>query len=141
MNRLLDLVTVALAALLLTAMALLSIRGMLDPRAAAHAFGVAASDEAAAFYHAVYRDRNLVLAATGLAFLFASMWRALAILATVSVTLPAYDIVVLKLANVLVAPAHPITLGALVALAVLLWIRVTRAPRGSAPPGPPGQRD
>lgn len=130
MNRFLQITTIVLATLLLLALAVLSVRGMLDPRAAAHAFGVPAADESAAFYHAVYRDRNLVLSLVGIAFLCSRMWRALAILVTISISLPAYDITVLKLAQVPVAPAHTATLVSLVVLAVVSWLHVlkTKAP-------------
>jgi hypothetical protein len=129
MNKPLNLLTTALAALLLAAMAALSVRGIVDPHAAAQAFGVPVGDGSAAFYHAVYRDRNLVLAVTGFVFLFLRMWRALAILATISISLPVYDIVVLKMDGVPVVPVHWVTLAGLVMLSVLLWLRVAKAPR------------
>lgn len=124
MSKPLRIFTAGLAGTLLTVLALLSIRGMLDPAAAARAFGVLAEHPSAGFYHAVYRDRNLVLAIVGLAFLLQAMWRALAILTTVAVTLPAYDIVALRAADVPVAMVHPVTLVSLAILAALLWLRV-----------------
>ncbi|HEX5656603.1 MAG TPA: DUF4267 domain-containing protein [Polyangiales bacterium] len=122
-------VTTAGVALALTVLVLLAVRGIVDPRAAALAFGVAAGDDSAAFYQAVYRSRNLVLALTGFAFLFSSMWRALAILLTASVALPVYDIVALALVDAPISLVHPITLGVLLTLASLLWLRVRETPR------------
>lgn len=124
MNKPLNLVTTALSILLLGLLALLSLRGIIDPVGAAAAFGVPATDMPARFYHAVYRDRNLVLALTGVVFLVTAMWRALAILTTTAISLPVYDIVVLMQAGVPVSPVHPVTLGALVLLSGLLWLRV-----------------
>lgn len=124
MDKFLRIITGCLAALLLAALALLSIRGMLDPQAAARAFGVLADHPSASFYHAIYRDRNLVLSIVGIVFLLTSMWRALAILTTAAITLPAYDIAVLRAADVPVAAVHTITLAALLVLASLLWWRV-----------------
>jgi hypothetical protein len=129
MSRLLDVLTLVLAALLLLALAALALRGIVDPRAAALAFGLAADDPAAAFYHAVYRDRNLALAVTGLIFLVARMWRALAILASVAITLPAYDIYALMAAKLPVVPLHYISLVALVVLSALLWRLDMRVPK------------
>jgi hypothetical protein len=123
MSRSFRFLTSGLAGLLLLALAALAVRGIVDPKAGALAFGVAAIDPSAEFYHAVYRDRNLVLAAAGLVYLAAGMWRALAVLTTAAVTLPVYDIVALKAAQAPVAPLHVITLTALVVLAVLLWLR------------------
>ncbi|MBC7956829.1 MAG: DUF4267 domain-containing protein [Cytophagales bacterium] len=126
MNKTLDIVTTMVAVLLLGALVALSVRGIVDPASAALAFGVPAVDSSAQFYHAVYRDRNLVLAVTGFVFLLSSMWRALAILATTAISLPAYDIAVLTLAQVPVAGVHAVTLAGLVVLSILLWLRVRR---------------
>ncbi len=135
MNKIFNAVTTCLAAVLLIVLALLSVRGIVDPQTAANAFGFPAADPSAAFYHAVYRDRNLVLALTGLVFLGLRMWQPLAILSTASITLPAYDIVVLKLHSVAVAAVHPTTLASLVILSALLWIRVLRTHRQLASSG------
>jgi hypothetical protein len=124
MSRILRIVTTSSVALALTVLALLAIRGIVDPRSAALAFGVAAGDDSAAFYQAVYRSRNLVLALAGFVFLLSSMWRALAILLTASALLPVYDIVALTVADAPVPVVHPITLGVLAVLAALLWRRV-----------------
>lgn len=131
MKKSLQLVTLASVALVFTVLALLAIRGIVDPRGAALAFGVAATDDSAAFYQAVYRSRNLMLALTGFAFLFSSMWRALAILVTASISLPVYDILALRAVDAPIALVHPVTLGVLTGLAGLLWLRVSQGPGGS----------
>lgn len=125
MGNSLKLTTTGLTLIMLGALAFLSISGVLDPGAAAQRFGIPASDPSALFYHAVYRDRNLTVAALGFVFLFCSMWRALAMLTTVAISLPVYDIVALKLSGVEVLPVHWVTLGGLMLLAALLWLRVT----------------
>lgn len=118
--------TFALALTLLCTLLVLSIRGVLDPGAAARAFGLPVEDAAASFYHAVYRDRNLVLAVIGLVFLWCREWRSLAIVATASVSLPLYDIAALMGHDVPVVALHWITLGGLTVLSVMLWAVVHR---------------
>jgi hypothetical protein len=127
MSRSLRAVTLVSVVLVLGVLALLAVRGIVDPRSAARAFGVAATDDAASFYQGVYRSRNLMLALTGFAFLFSSMWRALAILVTASIMLPIYDIVALRVVDAPVAIVHPITVGVLAALSALLWLRAAEA--------------
>lgn len=126
MTKFFDLATPGLALVLLGVLAFLSISGMLDPGAAAERFGVPAAHPSAEFYHAVYRDRNLTISVAGFAFLLLSMWRALAILTTVAITLPVYDIAALTIAGVPVLPVHWATLIGLIVLASLLWLRVHR---------------
>jgi Domain of unknown function (DUF4267) len=121
---LLRIATTTLTVLLLAALTLLSVRGMIDPQGAAANFGVPATDPEAAFYQIVYRSRNLMIAIAGFIFLFAGMWRALAILTTVAIGLPLFDIAALKLAATPVSAVHPATLVALVVVAALLWMRV-----------------
>ncbi len=130
MQRFMKLITAAVAVALLGVLALLAIRGIIAPAGGAAAFGIPAGDPASRFYHAVYRDRNLTIAVVGFVFLALSMWRALAILATVSISLPLYDIVALVLAGVPVVAVHPATLVALIVFSALLWWRVSveRAP-------------
>ncbi|WP_181780175.1 DUF4267 domain-containing protein [Pseudonocardia pini] len=120
-------VTTVYAGILLTVMVVSAVSGIVDPQQGAQGFGVPATDDAAALYFAVYRDRNLVLAAVGFAFLFLRMWSALAILATAAVTLPLYDMLALLRADEPVSAGHPLTFAALVVLAALLWTRVRRA--------------
>ena len=124
MTRALSAVTFGLALLLLLLQAALSVRGLVTPGASAASFGVPVEDPAALVYQLVYRSRNLVIAATGLVFLFAGMWRALAIMTTAAIALPVFDILFLKAASIPVAAVHPATLVALVILAGLLWARV-----------------
>jgi hypothetical protein len=131
MDRLFDYTTTTIAALLLGVLAILSIRGIVDPAGAAVAFGLPVTEKVAEFYHAVYRDRNLVIAATGIVFLVMAMWRALAILSTIAVSLPAYDIYALKADGIAVVPVHWITLAGLIVLTVLMWLRVARHRRRS----------
>lgn len=126
--RVLNIVTLWLIVLLLVVQAALAVRGIIDPRAAATGFGLPADGAAAEFYHAVYRDRNLVLSAIGLLLLGFRMWRALAIVFVVSITLPLYDIIALKLAGVPVLPVHYVTLAVLVVLAGLTIVRSVKTP-------------
>ena len=116
--------TTALAALLLAAFAFLAVRGMLDPATPSSNFGFAAERPDAAAYQLVYRSRNLAIAVSGLLFLLLGQWRALAILTTVCIFLPAFDIVLLQRAGVAVSIIHPGSLVALVIVSGLLWWRV-----------------
>lgn len=126
--RILNTVTFVLTLLLLLVQAALAVRGIIDPAAGSIGFGPPADSAAAQFYHAVYRDRNLVLAVVGLLFLFLRMWRALAIVFGVSISLPLFDIVALKLAGVSVLPVHYITLAVLAVLAGLIAARAVKTP-------------
>lgn len=121
--RVLNAVTFVLTLLLLLIQAALAVRGIIDPVAGATGFGLPADGKPAEFYHAVYRDRNLVLSVIGLLLLFLGIWRALAVVFVVSITLPLYDIAALKLAGAPVLPVHYITLGVLVVLAGLIIVR------------------
>jgi hypothetical protein len=132
MPRLLVHVTTLLAALLLVGFAVLAVRGMLDPATASANFGIAAEHPDAAAYQLVYRSRNLVIAVTGLLFLLLGMWRALAILTTACIFLPAFDIALLVRSNVPVNAIHTVTLVALAIVAGLLWWRSLQ-PRPGAP--------
>jgi hypothetical protein len=126
--RTLNVATFGLTLLLLLAQAALGLRGIVDPTAGALGFGLSADSAAAEFYHAVYRDRNLVISVIGVLLLVFGMWRALAIVFTVGVTLPLYDIFALKMAGVPVLPVHFITLAVLVVLAGLIIARAIRTP-------------
>jgi hypothetical protein len=132
MTKALNITTLALAILMLGVLTLLSIRGIIDPASSAASFGVPVSDPDAALYQVVYRARNLVISITGLLFLAFGMWRALAILTTAAIVLPASDIFFLKAAGIPVLAVHPGTLVALVVLSVLLWLRVRAADRDLA---------
>lgn len=126
--RILNAVTFALTLLLILVQGALAVRGMISPSTGASGFGLPADSATAEFYHAVYRDRNLVIAVIGLLLLFWRMWRALAIVFVVSITLPLYDIVALQLAGVPVLPLHYITLGLLVVLSGLVILRARQTP-------------
>lgn len=116
--------TIAFTSFVLLVLLALSVRGLIDAQAAAASFGVPITDKAAELYQYVYRSRNLVIAATGMLFLLAAMWRPLAILTTAAVFLPLYDIAVLRATDTAVSIVHPITLIALVVTAALLWTQV-----------------
>lgn len=126
--RVLNTVTFVLTLLLLVAQAALAVRGIIDPGAGATGFGLHADGPASEFYHAVYRDRNLVLSVIGLLLLVFRMWRALAVVFVVSITLPLYDIVALKLAGAPVLPVHYVTLAVLVVLTGLIIVRARQTP-------------
>jgi len=118
----------ALAWLLLGILALLSVRGLVDPAGAAASFGVPLPSPEAVLYQQVYRSRNLVLALTGMALLVTGAWRPLAILTSLSIALPLFDIWIIKAAGLPVAAVHPATLVGLVLLAILVWARVRQTP-------------
>lgn len=127
MTYALKITTIGFVALLLALLALLSLRGLIDPQSAATSFGVPVDDPAARLYQMVYRSRNLIIAVSAIVFLVAGMWRALAILTTAAVALPVFDIVALKAAQMPVTAVHPLTLVALVAASALLWLYVRAA--------------
>ena len=83
--RVLNAVTFVLTLLLLLVQTAFAVRGIIDPGAGAAGFGLLSDGHPAQFYHAVYRDRNLVLAVIGLLLLVFGMWRALAVVFVVSV--------------------------------------------------------
>ncbi|MGE0742939.1 MAG: DUF4267 domain-containing protein [Hyphomonadaceae bacterium] len=121
------LVVTVVTLVLLLLIGFLALRGIIDPPAAAANFGVAVDDPAAALYSSVYRSRNLVIAAAGLIFLGLGMWRALAILMTASIALPAFDIWLLASSGIDVALVHPATLVGVTLVAALLWLRLRLA--------------
>lgn len=129
--RILTAVTFTLTLLLVIVQSVFAIRGIIAPGAGAAGFGLAADSASAEFYHAVYRDRNLVIAVIALVLLLRRMWPALAVVLVVSVTLPLYDIAALKLAGVAVLPLHYITLACIAVLAALavMRARLDRPPR------------
>lgn len=124
MKPVVKLASLVLSAVLLTALLSLSVRGIIDPGAAAASFGVPVTEPSAELYQSVYRSRNLTIAATGIFFLFGGMWRALAILTSAAIALPLFDIAILKMSGVAVTAVHPATLVALVIVAAILWLRV-----------------
>jgi len=117
--RALTAVTFTLTLLLILVQVAFAVRGIVDPAAGAMGFGYPTDSATASFYHAVYRDRNLVICVIGLALLFLRMWGALAIVLVTSTTLPVYDIIALMQAGVPVLPLHYVTLAVLVVLSGL----------------------
>jgi hypothetical protein len=123
MKRSLDIAAVILTALLLVGLAVFSFRGMIDPQPATARFGMPVSDAAGALFYRVYLSRNLVIVASGAVFLLSRQWTPLAILVTIAVLLPVFDMSVLSL-NGLTPPAfHPVALALLALTAALLWRR------------------
>jgi hypothetical protein len=124
MKKTLDIAAVVLTALLLLVLSIQSVRGLLDPQSASARFGTAVSDAAGVLFYRVYLSRNLVLAASGAAFLLTRQWKPLAILLTVTAALPVFDMSVLSLNGITPPALHPLALGLLVIAATLLWRRV-----------------
>lgn len=112
-----------LAGLLLAGFTFLAIRGLIDPAAGSTRFGLVADDAAARLFYRVYLSRNLVIIAAGLAFLLTGMWRALAILCTAAIFLPAFDHVVLQGSGVVPPAFHLATLVVVSLIAAVLWLR------------------
>ena len=123
MKRSLDLAAIVLTALLLLAFAALSIRGMTVPELASERFGARVSDPAGALFYRVYLSRNFVIAVTGAIFLVSRQWTPLAILVTVTVALPIFDMSALSLGGVTPPVFHPIALALIAITAALLWRR------------------
>ena len=71
--RALTAVTFTLTLLLILVQVAFAVRGIVDPAAGAMGFGYPTDSATASFYHAVYRDRNLVICVIGLALLFLRM--------------------------------------------------------------------
>lgn len=122
MKRTLDIATIVLTTLLL-GFAVLSVRGIIDPQAAAARFGTEVKDAAGALYYRVYLSRNLVFVAAGVIFLIMRQWRPLAILITVTAALPVFDMSVLLLNGVTPPVVHPAALALIAITAALLWRR------------------
>ena len=133
MKRTLDVAAIVLAGLLLLGFALLSIRGIIDPKAASAQFGSPVSDAAGALYYRVYLSRNLALAAAGLLLLLARQWRSLAVLITVTVALPVFDMTVLTLNAITPPVVHPVALVLIALTAALLWRRAATQNPGRNP--------
>ena len=123
MKKPLDLAAVVLTSLLLLGFALLSLRGFFDPQQATVRFGAPVSDAAGALFYRVYLSRNLVIAVAGAIFLLTRQWTPLAILLTITVALPVFDMTVLWLNGVTPPVFHPVALLLLALAAALLWRR------------------
>jgi hypothetical protein len=124
MKRSLDIAAVALTALLLIGLALVALRGLIDPQPASARFGTSVSDAAGALFYRVYLSRNLVIVAVGAVFLLLRQWMPLAVLVTVTAALPVFDMSVLSLNGITPPAFHPIALALIVLAASLLWRRV-----------------
>ena len=123
MKRSLDITAIVLSAVLLLAFAVLSIRGMTVPELASARFGSQVTDPAGALFYRVYLSRNFVIAIAGAIFLVSRLWTPLAILVTVTVALPIFDMSVLSLGGVTPPVFHPIALALIAVTAALLWRR------------------
>lgn len=123
MKKSLDIAAVVLTALLLLAFAILSVRGMIAPEQASARFGAAVTDPAGTLFYRVYLSRNLVIAVIGAIFLVLRQWTPLAILVTVAVTLPVFDMSLLSLGGMTPPAFHPAALALLAITAALLWRR------------------
>ncbi|MGA7996888.1 MAG: hypothetical protein WCA28_18555 [Bradyrhizobium sp.] len=78
-------------------------------------------------FYRVYLSRNLVIVASGAIFLVSRQWTALAILMTITATLPLFDMSVLSLNGVTPPAFHPAALAMLAITAALLWLRASTA--------------
>jgi hypothetical protein len=123
MKKSLDIAAIVLTSLLLLGFALLSLRGFFDPQQASVRFGAPVSDAAGALFYRVYLSRNLVIAIIGAVFLLSRQWTPLAILLTVTVALPVFDMTVLMLSGATPPVFHPVALVLLALAAALLWRR------------------
>ncbi len=124
MKRSLDIAAIVLTVVLLVAFAALSLRGMTVPELASARFGAQVTDPPGALFYRVYLSRNLVIAIIGAIFLVSRQWTPLAILVTVTLALPLFDMSVLSLGGVTPPVFHPIALALIAITAALLWRRV-----------------
>jgi hypothetical protein len=129
MKRSLDIAAIVLTSLLLLGFAVLSVRGFVDPQPASARFGMPVSDAAGALFYRVYLSRNLVIATSGAIFLLTRQWTPLAVILTVCVALPLFDMSFLLLSGVTPPVLHPVALALIILSAGLMWRRAlpTRA--------------
>ena len=123
--------TLDIAAIILTVIILLALgaalRGMTAPDAASARFGLPVTDAVGAMFYRVYVSRNIVLLVASAIFLVTQMWRPLAILLSVALTLPVFDMWILN-ANGQTPPLlHPVTFVVMAAAVALLWRRAIKA--------------
>lgn len=123
MKRSLDIAAIVLTVLLLLAFAVLSLRGMTVPELASARFGVEVTDPPGALFYRVYLSRNLAIAVIGAIFLGLRQWTPLAILVTVALALPVFDMSALLLGGVTPPVFHPAALALIAVTAALLWRR------------------
>lgn len=123
MKKTLGILTVVLTAIVLLGFGFIAIRGLLGPGPGSARFGMQVTDAAGALFYRVYLSRNLVIVVTGLTFLVLRKWRAMAILTTATLILPAFDIWVLNNEFGDAAPLtfHIATLAVVSLLAGLWW--------------------
>ena len=123
MKRTLDIAAIALTLLLLLGFAALALRGLVGPQQASARFGMPVSDAAGALFYRVYLSRNLVITATGLIFLALRYWRSLALLVTMAIALPLFDMTVLlgEFGSAAPLTIHVATLLVVSLTAALLW--------------------
>ena len=119
MKRSLDIAAIVLTSLLLLGFAVLSVRGFIDPQPASARFGMPVSDAAGALFYRVY----LSIAASGAIFLVTRQWTPLAVILTVCVTLPLFDMSFLSLSGVTPPALHPVVLALIILAAGLMWRR------------------
>ena len=127
MAKVLDFAAVILVTLFLLLLAFGAILGVLDPYKASAGYGMPVSDAAGALFYRVFASRNLVIIAAGFIFLFLRMWKPLAILVSLTLTLALFDIAILRSESVSVPALHPIALVLIVVTAALLWRRARSA--------------
>jgi hypothetical protein len=121
MQKALDIAAVVLAALLVVGLAVVSVRGLIDPQQASLRFGFPVSDAAGALFYRVYLSRNLVIVAASAVFLIRRQWTLLAVLLTAAAVLPAFDMTVLTFDGVAPPAFHKLALALLAIAAALLW--------------------
>jgi hypothetical protein len=122
MQKALDIAAVVLAALLVVGLAVVSVRGLIDPQRASLRFGFPVSDAAGAL------SRNLVIVAASAVFLIRRQWTTLAVLLTAAAVLPVFDTTVLSFDGVTPPAFHKLALALLAIAAALLW-RLSRVSR------------
>lgn len=116
-----DIAAVVLAALLVVGLAIVSIRGLIDPQQASLRFGFPVSDAAGALFYRVDLSRNLVIVAASAVFLIRRQWTPLAVLLTAAAALPIFDMTVLSFDGVTPSAFHKLALALLAIAAALLW--------------------
>ena len=121
MQKALDIAAVVLAALLVVGLAVVSVRGLIDPQQASLRFGLPVSDAAGALFYRVYLSRNLVIVAASAVFLIRRQWTPLAVLLTAAASLPVFDMTVLTFDGVTPPAFHKLALALLAIAAALLW--------------------
>jgi hypothetical protein len=123
MKKSLDVAAIVVTALLLLTLAALSLRGLIDPQTAYTRFGTPVTDTAGSLFYRVYLSRNLVIVVSGAIFLLTRQWMALAVILTVALALPAFDMSVLLLSGVTPPALHPTALVLIAISAALIWRR------------------